>query len=222
MQVYLDDESVTCARPTLAEALGAARVRAEERGRVIIEATLDGEQIPGDLLASPPDAEVSADELRFVSADPASLVRTILLDVADLLPGAVQAQRKAQEHLETGDVSGAGEHLRAALEVWAHVPEATLHGCHLLGLDIESVSVPVDEGEAGGNGGDEGRLLAVNVAIAGLVEHLQEVKRAQQDQDWAALADAVGYDLVEQATRWESVLRALADRATQGQSGEAQ
>lgn len=211
MRVLVDDQNVRVSTPTIAAALAAARAEAESRGRVVIEATLDGVAIPDEALADPPTDEFVGSEVRFGTADPGELVGSTLRGVAEALEDATREQAMAAEKIQRGEMSLALNHVAAALAVWDQVRTAVINGTALLGLSVGSLEVR----SAPGAGGQE-TIISVDGAVRSLAERLAEIKRAFTAQDWSALSDALAYDMQEQAAAWREILTGLAEQVESG------
>lgn len=206
MRVLVDEQNVPVSEPTIAAALAAARAAAEARGRVVIEATLDGVAIPDESLASPPTDEFVGAEVRFGTADPGELVGSTLRGVAEALAEAQSEQRTAAEMIQAGDVAGALTHVSIALGVWDQVRAAVINGTALLGLRVETMEVR----------GTGGVAVSVEDAVRGLAGRLGEIKRAFTAQDWSALSDALSYDMQDQAEAWRGILIGIAEAVESG------
>ena len=196
MRVTLDEQHVEIARPTIAEGLRRGIALAEDRGRVVIEATLDGCPLSEDQLAEPPDTDMPGSELRLVSANPRALVRTTLYDTADALSESVARHRRAAELIESGRTDEAMDDLSEALSVWQAARDVVDQGGELLGEPFAASHA--------------GAPLAQN--IARLAQCLSEVKRCLAVQDWAALSDVLAFDMEELAQSWKRQLIDLADQ----------
>ena len=85
MRVVVDNQSLSASPSSIAEALSVARLNAEQRGRVVIEATLDGQPLNDSQLSDPPHTPCKGLEMRFVTAEPAELVGSTLAGVAESL-----------------------------------------------------------------------------------------------------------------------------------------
>lgn len=199
-RVFLDQEIVPIERPTLGAALRAVRAEAERRGRVVIEAKVDGRTVADADLERPPETDLGDAEVRFVSADPIALVRTTLADVADALDGARGDQTAAADLIQTGKIDEGLKRLGQALGVWESVRLSVTHSVALLGLDAESLAL--------GPGGGDSRLADRVQSLAG---RLGEVKRAVMAQDWSGLSDALAFEMDEQASTWSAMLRDLSE-----------
>ncbi len=213
MRVLLDEQVLDVAEPTIATALAAARDQAERKGRVIVEATLDGVPIPTEQLEAVPSSPASGGasvqgEVRFVSAEPRALVKVTWHDVAEALRQAEQDQAKAAELLQMGKLEQAMGHLASSLGVWENVRQAVLNGAALVGIDLEAVVIEKDspQGERAG-----GASMSVGERVAGLAGQLQHVKRHIQSQDWSSLADTLEYELTDEARLWQRVLTQMAE-----------
>lgn len=196
MRVYLDNDSVPIATPTLAAALAAVRESAEKSGRVVVEVLRDGQVVPQSLLESPTDVEEPEVELRCASADPRRLVADSLRQAGVELAAARGIHTSAADAIQTGRLDDAMPHLSSAMEVWTRVYRVVIDGSSLVGLDL-STDV-------------QGR--PVSQSVQGLAGRLTEIKRSLQAQDWSGLADTLAYDLPDEAARWQVILNTLADR----------
>jgi hypothetical protein len=202
MRVVVDNESLAASSDSIAEALSAARLHAERRGRVVIEAILDGEGLSDAQLSDPSTTPSRAAEMRFATAEPAELVGSTLSDVAETLNDVKNEQSAAAELLTLGKMSEAMDRLHNALRTWESVRQAVTDGTTLLGLSVETLRVRTSSGE-----------LAMADQVKQLSQVLNEVKRAFGAEDWSGLADVLGYDLQDQADQWREALRALATLA---------
>lgn len=220
MQVRVDGADVKVDRSTLRSAMDAARLNAQERGRVIVEATIDDHPMSEEELAAPGEEDLTGHRVSFVSADPTALVRVTLLELLPLLEEARGQQQAAADKIATGDVAAAMESLARAFEVWGGVQQAVAQGTELLGLSLEDIRV--------GGSGQRGEVEGVNREDAGrhgepestvatctreLASTLSEIKRALSAQDLPGLSDALLYDLDDQVTTWQGVLKAVAQAA---------
>lgn len=202
MRVFLDNTPLTVERPTIAGALRAGCRAAEAARRIVVEATLDGQAIPGDELLNPPDRELGDAEIRLTSAEPRSLVSTTLLDVADLLPGAQAEQRAAADAIHDGKLQDALTHLGDALRSWDQLRQVVENGARLLDLSLADLRLgPADKA---------GQTPTVSSRAGALGAQLAEVKRSIQAGDWTGLADVLAYELDGQAEAWRGVLTDLA------------
>ncbi len=208
MPIYLDDAILTVPHESLAGAIEAARLAADARGRVVVEAHLDGRAMSEDDLLTPATQPLGASELRFISAEPRSLVTTTLLDLKDVLDRVTSVQADAAEALRVGDFKVGFEHLSEALSVWDMARRAVSDGPALLGLDVRTMVVHVD-----------GRDAQVARHIEFLSGHLQAVKDALGIQDWSALADLLSGELQDQAGAWREMLADLAGQIRRGAKG---
>jgi hypothetical protein len=204
MKLLLDDQDVVLAQPSLAEALRVGVQEAGKRGRIVVEATMDGRPLDDEQLVRPSDALVPGAEVRLVTAEPRSLVRMTLMEVADRLPEAQRIQKTCAEALERGEAEATLPELGEALGIWQSVRDAVAQGAELLGI-------PLDEVRLGGDGaaGFAGSMQDLTLA-------LEEVRRCLKAEDWASLADLLAFELDELADRWQSVVRALADYVREG------
>lgn len=195
MKVFLDGEELAIEQLTLKGALSAGLCVCEERGRIIVEVWADDALAPEADLAEPPETSPYAEEIRLISAEPRSLVRTVLLDVSEALSFTRQTQRQAADHLQVGENVAALNEIGDALRTWETVRRAVEEGCALL--------------KAPGDLSQESLLNAA--LICDLVEKLTALKEALTNEDWPLLADLLAYDLDEHIERWQDELRRMSD-----------
>ncbi len=202
MRVLLDGNEIQSREPTLAGAIDAGRTAAEAEGRAIIEVSVDGEPVAGDQLEQPSTAAIDGAEVTLTSTDPVSLVRTTLLDAADALESTRPQHAVIAEGLQTGEAGEALAHLSSTLQIWQAAQDVLIRGWMLLGRDPSTLGVPPEAG-----------VDSVEQMINRLAGELREIKRALGDQDLAAVADVVGYELEPLAEHWVALLRDAAGQA---------
>lgn len=207
MRVMLDGQPVPVGEPTLRAALDAARDAAGALGRVIVEAKVDGRAVPDELLESPTDESISGAELVFVTAEPRALVRTTLLEIADVLGRVGDVQTRAAVAFQRGDREEALGHLSDVLGVWDTVRRAVQEGPALLGIPLEQFLV--SKGTAA-PGERDSRAEHILGHIGALSDLLSAVKRSIQGQDWSSLADLLETELAGAAERWQQILKDMA------------
>ncbi|MCC6320475.1 MAG: hypothetical protein IT438_03445 [Phycisphaerales bacterium] len=200
MRVYLDNEPVSIATPTLAAALAAVRESAEKNGRVVVEVLRDGQPVPQHLLEQPTDAEEPESEVRCATADPRSLVAESMRHAAGELAASRPVHTRAAEAIQTGRLEAAMPLLSETMTIWSQVYRVVVDGAALTGIGLGS--------EVGGR--------PLSQSVQDLAGRLAELKRALTAQDWSGLADSIGYDLPEQASHWELLLHTLSDRIAAG------
>ncbi|MEO1583533.1 MAG: hypothetical protein AAFR96_03045 [Planctomycetota bacterium] len=209
MRVLLDGKEIEASEPTVASAIEAGRAAAEGAGRAIIEVVVNGEPLQGAGLDEPSPEPIEGGEVRLTSADPSLLVRATLLDAADALD-ATRAQHSAiAEGLQSGETAGALQELSSTLQVWQAAQDVLTRGWLLLGRDTATLDAPQASGAD-----------SIDAMVEQLAGDLQEIKRALGDQDLAAVADVVGYDLEPRAEHWVTLLRDAAARTLPDAPGE--
>lgn len=202
MRVLLDGNEIPTTEPTLASAIDAGRAAAETAGRAIIEVVVNGEPVTGGGLDEPSTDAIEGAEVRLTSTDPVSLVKTTLLDAADALESTRPQHTEIAEGLQAGQAGGALEQLASTLQIWQAAQDVLTRGWMLLGRDAASLTPPTESGAD-----------SVEQMVERLAVELREIKRALGDQDLAAVADVVGYELEPMAEHWVSLLRDAAGRA---------
>jgi hypothetical protein len=186
----LDDMSVEGSAPTLSGAVERGRARAATLGRIIVEVWADGQKMDGDALEAAMQDGLSPVEVRLVSEAPTVVVRSALIDAAEALTGAQEAQARAAENILAGSPEKATEPLLEALRVWESVKRVVEEGSALLGRRLES----------------DGAMLGL---IDGLRSRLESIGDLLEREDWAALADELEDEMEAEATRWRRGLSAL-------------
>lgn len=199
MRVLLDGNEIQAREPTLAAALDAGRLAAEAAGRAIIEVVVNGEPVPGDQLDQPSADSIDGSEVTLTSTDPVALVTTTLLDAAEALESTREQHATIAEGLQAGEAGEALTELAATLQVWQAAQDVLTRGMMLLGRDPAGLSVPSGAG-----------AVSVQQMVEKLAEQLREIKRALGDQDLAAVADVVGYELEPMVEHWVALLRTAA------------
>lgn len=204
-KVFLDDAPLDVAAPGLQPALEAASAAAAHQGRIVVEATADGSPLPNDLLAEPTTDPLAAAELRFTTAEPKSMVRTVVLDVAEAIPHLRATQAAAAEQVQAGRMDHARTHLGEAMEIWSAAQRAVADGSALLELDLNTIvfdSGPVTESTT---------QSTAESAIESLRTDLAELQRALASDDPSALGDVLAYDLDQRAEQWQSLMHRMAE-----------
>ncbi len=199
MQIFLDSDPFDTSATTLGEVMAQVRDRLSDAGaeRIIVEVRLDGRTVPSDELGQHHDAPLNVEELQLITANPRELARQTMLDVAEALIGARQAQAHAAELLRDDEQGPALDHVRTALGVWSQVQESVLHSAQLLGLSLDSVEV-------------DGRTAPE--LVTQLAELLHLVREQIESADWLGLADTLEYDLAEHAGQWVELIQTLSEQ----------
>jgi len=206
MRVIFDDAELLSDAATLEQGLRAGTERAEALGRLIVDVVADGEPLPGELLDDPASHAGSFAELRMTSAEPAAFLRVTLMEAADALEQARAEQMVAADHIDQGRAPDAFQALGVALGVWDAVRDLVQRVSQLLGFDLTEASVVVN-----------GEEIRVDESVASLSRQLEEVRRCVAAEDLSGLADALRYDLSEEAGRWRFLLTGLAEAVRNAQ-----
>ncbi|HED53798.1 MAG TPA: hypothetical protein ENJ00_06315, partial [Phycisphaerales bacterium] len=202
MKVMLDQETIEVEHPSLAAALAAGVALAESRGRTIIEVLVDGSPVRGEDLDNVSNDPLPDAEVRMLSAEPVELVRQSLFDAAEALESACDDHTEIANRFQAGaDHGQAMELLGSTLSVWQGVQDVLARGYALLDMDPDAIELPAELAQ--------GRQ--VSQLLVELGEHLREVRRSLEDQDYASLADTIGYELEPLARIWSQVLKLAAE-----------
>jgi hypothetical protein len=196
MQVLLDNAPLPGTFDDVGAALDAAREKAEQTGRVIIEVVLDQRQLGSTELDSvcAGDSDLEGKELSFRSADPVALALTTVSQTRESLEEALRQQVEAGELLQSGDRGAAMQQLARPLEHWNAVYQAVAQVGLLLGIDFATFRV--------------GKGSAHDI-MAALPTRLRGIKAALVSGDDVALADELAYELTDAGEDWRRLLDAL-------------
>jgi len=200
MRAYLDNTELTLERPSQQAAFIAAIDEAQRARAMVIEAHRDGAPLSTDALAQLPDDTAGADELRFTTAEPRTLVRVTLGEVADAMGELGPAQRSLGEALQAGETETLGERLVEIIDTWQAVQQALDYAGDLLGPDLARTRVVVMDAET-----------SVAEEAPALSQALDEVKRSMHEQDWSGLSDVLVDDLPALSERWSALVSGLSD-----------
>ncbi len=198
MQILLDDIPCNVEARTVGEAIEGGADLARDRGRLIVDVTVDGSQLSEADLASPAQQTRTAQVVRLVTADPVELVRQTLNDAREALTEADELQREAAELLQSDEHTVAMDKLTEAISIWLCVQEAVIKGTQLMGLDLDAERPDSEEN--------------LPDAIRCLKERLDAVRRALLDRDEISLADTLLYEFPQVIERWRRLLGDLQGR----------
>ena len=196
MQIWLDAETMD-ATDSIEGALAAARERAEQSGRLIVEIHADGSPIPDALLDDPPSESCGIQELRFVTVDPVEFMVQTLRDTRESLDATKAEQTVAAGLIQSGKLSEAIASLGSILEGWQAARDVVDQLSALAEIDLGSLAIDDTTG---------------NECINGLSHTLGEIRNAVTNEDWSSLGDLLEYDLDQQASNWMSLVDTLEHR----------
>ena len=197
MQILIDDLPCEMDANTVGEAIEGAADLARDRGRLIVDVTVDGARWTQAELASTQRHAQSAQVVRFSSAEPTELVRQTFEDAADALTEADELQREAAELLQSDKGTVAMDKLGEAVSTWLGVQEAIVSGTQLIGLDLETVTV-------GGKPLPE--------AVRRLADRLNAVRSGLKESNAIELADTLLYEFPPIVEEWRRLLSELQER----------
>jgi hypothetical protein len=189
MRAFLDGQPLDLARPTLAAALRAGVAAAGDRGRVVVQAELDGAALEEAVLQNPPETAPGA-ELRLTSIGPRELVSDTLGSAISALEAVRSEQRHAADLIWASRPDEALAPLSTCVQTWNGVRDAVGKSVAMLG--------PEFEGEATRSG--------LAPAAQSLSRGLAELRRCLEAQDWSGLSDCLAFDLTREAAQWHAVL----------------
>ncbi len=197
MQILIDDLPCDLDANTVGEAIEGAADLARDRGRLIVDVTVDGNRWTEADLASTGRQAQTAQVIRFASAEPTELVRQTFTDAGNALTDADELQREAAELLQSDKVAVAMDKLGEAISIWLCVQKAIVSGAQLMGLDLDTVTVG-------------GKPLAE--AIRRLTERLGDVRNGLKKGNVIELADTLLYEFPPIVEEWRGLLAELQER----------
>jgi hypothetical protein len=193
VKVLLDDMPCDVNAATVGEALDAASDLAEQKGRLIVDVSVDGTRWTESELSRPECTGGGAEVVRFTSAAPLELVRRTLADAEDALVEADELQRETAELLQSDQRAVALDTLNEAISIWLQVQEAIVKGSQLVALDLDEIALPKPIGES------------INV----LNERLEALRGALAQEDVIALSDTLLYEFPAVVQEWRGILQEL-------------
>jgi hypothetical protein len=193
MKVLLDDMPCEVRAATVGEALDAAAALADQRGRLIVDVSVDGTRWSESELSNADCTGGGAEIVRFTSAAPVELVRQTFADAADALTEADDLQRETARLLQADQRAVSLDKLNEAISIWLQVQEAIVKGSQLVGIELDELSLP----------------KPISESIGGLNQRLEAVRSALAEEDVIALADTLLYEFPEVVEEWRSILEEL-------------
>ncbi len=197
MQILIDDLPCDIDANTVGEAIEGAADLARDRGRLIVDVTVDGDLWSETDLASAGRQARTAQVIRFSSAEPTELVRQTFADAGNALTDADELQREAAELLQSDKGAAAMDKLGEAISIWLCVQKAIVSGAELMGLDLETMTV-------GGKPLPE--------AIGRLTDRLGAVRNGLKEGNVIELADTLLYEFPPIVEEWRRLLAELQER----------
>ena len=197
MRVLLDDIPCDVTATTVSQAIEAAAVVANNKGRLIVEVSVDGSQWTEQQLTSPEAQVAIADVVCLTSAEPAEMVGDTFADAAEALADADELQQDAAELLQAGQHRVSMDKLQEAISIWLSVQEAIVKSAQLIGLNLDDVVV---------------NDTPLTASISRLNERLQTIRSALRENDLIGLADTLLYEFPEVVQEWREILDDLQQR----------
>jgi hypothetical protein len=198
MDIYLDNQPLTCDENTLGGLLSEARQKLGDSERVIVEIRLDGQAL--DAAALDEQQVIEAEEVQFVTANPRELTVSTLQQVRNALDNARDAQSEAASLLRADQANDALDQIRDLLTVWQQAQQSVLHSAQLL-------DIPLNEMEANGR--------PVAEVVDELSEMLSELRTQLTSNDWLGVADTLDEPLRLAVDDWQHLIDALCQRINQ-------
>ena len=194
MQILLDSNPCEMKAQTIGEAITAAGILAQSRGRLIIDVIVDGSRWSEQQLDSAEHNNATAETVEFISAEPKELVLQTFEDAAEALTDADELQKEAAHLLQSDQSIICMDKLAEALSIWLTVQQAIVKGSQVVELQLDNISV---------------NKIPITESIARLNENLQLLRSAFEQNDQIAVADALLYEFPDIIKEWRTILEHL-------------
>lgn len=203
MQVLLDDKPCDFEAHTVGQAIEGAAALARDRGRLIVDVSVDGSRWTDSRLGRPETESAVADVVRLVSAEPAELVRETFRQAREALVEVDRLQQEAAELLQSDRQAASMDTLSEAITIWLSVRQAVVQGAQLTGLDLNDVNTP----------------HPIIESIHSLNQRLEILRTALTRRDLIGLSDALLYEFPEVIEGWQAALTELERRVEESTDG---
>jgi len=194
MKVILDDHELPQTFDQVSHALHEAGQLAQNKGRMIIEVTLDGSPLDQDQLEAAINNQLNGNELRCTTADPISQVREAFTEASETLNRIAALQSETADQIQAGQNQQTIENLTQIIQLWSQVQQCVDSGTSLVKIDLDSLR-------------DE--QIEIGQAIDQLTDRLREIKEALTGGDWLAVSDCLGYEMGPVTEQWRTLLNTL-------------
>ncbi len=200
MPIYLDDQPMEAAGPTLAAVLEQASEQLAPGGRIVVEVAIDDEQLAGERLDERLGDTIGDATVRLTSSTPAQIACEALIGVREHLAESRVLQAEAADLLQRDQQREGLDKVTLSINAWIYTQQAVLQSARLLNIDLDSFEVNGQE---------------LNDSVNDLVAQLTELRELITRGDMVGLADALAYEWPEITDRWDGLLGALLDVAKQ-------
>ena len=198
MKIYMDDQLQDLDAATVGGAIDEVSDIAARNGRMVVELTINGENMSGEMLEAILDRiGVDGDELRMVTADPCELAVDVLGQIRGTISEIMGLQQEAADLLQQDDTSAAFEKLGQLISNWLNVQQAISQSTSLVGLKLDDIEV---EGSP------------VSDLTNELLEQLRTLKELIEGKDMITLADVLEYEWPEVSEKWDKLAANLSEK----------
>lgn len=201
MRVLLDEKPCDVTAESVNDAIAAAALVAEGRGRIIVDVFVNGARWSSDQLGEGGAADQPAEEVSLISADPVALVEYTFSQAADALTEADNLQRDAARLIQADQRREGFDALARAVTIWSSVQRAITDGSRLIGINLDEVTVG---------------QTPIRLTIRRLEEQLQSLRGALSASDPISLADTLLYEMPAVVEEWRAMLQRLQTLAKAG------
>jgi len=182
---------------TLEEVIDHIRSAPNNKDRLIISVSVNGQRLDDDQLQGRLNRPLEADaQVDLESGDPVTLVTSALRALADNFAEAEERLPDMADRLSAGDPDQAMRDVGDFIELWQITYRALAQSSGLIGRDLTASA-------RSGRG--------VQESVQELVLKLTELREALEARDMVLLADLVRHELPPLAQSWSALLSELAD-----------
>lgn len=204
MDVIVDGErnfSITGEPQTLLDVMAAARIFLQEKQRVVVKLTLDGEIVTLDQIDAVAQRALTGIKVIDICSDSIKhLVEQSLSELQLVLPDLPQACRDLAQLFQGDDPESGFEPFHRLADIWRHVKIRETEIAHAMDIDIESMLV---------------NETPVHMLHGELNQYLSEAAEAIEAGDCILLGDLLEYELAPRAEAEAVIVGLLRDRMAQ-------
>lgn len=177
---------------TIGDVLNEAKKMLADSGRIIVSIVCDGETILPDQItqtsAEPVEKYVSVD---FQTVEPDELVRSSLATCKDFITTIQRDLAEVVNNLRQSRVQDAMVKIGPIFALLNQTHRGIFNVFKLMDTDPGSIELSWGTAEQ---------------LLTGLVDHLQQIKQALQNNDYVQLADLFEYELGTMLERWQELI----------------
>lgn len=199
MPVLIDDIPIDLPGETLGEVLLAAKQRLDPSGRMIVEISVDGDNLVGDAIHDRAHESIEQRELSLTTADTRGLVVELLEQVRGGLDEALRRQEAAADCLQRDEQVDALKHIGEAMSIWQQTEQAVRQCADLMAIELTEL------------GADDASFEEL---CGNLITQLESLRDLLQARDTVAVADTLAYEWPETTEKWKGLVERLLEKVS--------